>query len=252
MFFWAIMAIVMSVTASISNAAIVSLAEASIGPNQSVAEYAIYRTAGLEYAANGAAQGDPALSPDQFKVLTGSATQIQPNKIVLSSDSSWDGVANQAAPFNGQKGNALMWLISVIGGAKPQDITLTIVSGDSGSLLSQTLNFGSLNAGASLWVRETAGGLLKKTPILGFSGNTYAEIYYLGAGGGINSAGPGQAGLDAAKNYNLANANYNVTATVSIAGGGGTSTTVTVVPEPTSLSLLGLGAAGLLLRRRKQ
>lgn len=222
----------------------------SIAPSDTGPSFANYETNALAYL-QGGPQGNRVIDPKAYQV---SSPTIQPNEITRSSFLSWNGAANPTGAFVAERGNMILFGFSIIGNTKPQDVTLQIVSTDSGGLFNQTINLSALNCGTDLVGRYTTGGALITTPILNFGSTTFAELYYVGAGGGINAGptGTNQQKLDVAKSYNEANAPYTITGTVTIAGGGGSdSSTVTVVPEPTSLSLLALGTAGLLLRRRR-
>lgn len=202
--------------------------------------------------------GDPSTSPTGY---AHAAPIIEAGDITVSSFSSWRGVANPSAPFNGELGNRLhfgLFIEAVLTGItfRLSDLSYNITSSDS-NVLGFAGDFSTANTFTSTRV--------------GYDGVDYytsgsaadidlVGLYYVGVGNGYAASGAGdeQQQIDNVEDYVasqpggqvMVTGSYTIDYSGSFAGTFGHSTSITVVPEP-SVALLGSFGVLAFLRRRR-
>lgn len=170
---------------------------------------------------------------------------IQPGDIMVSSFTSWMGVAGPlAAPFSAEHGNRLHFGLHAYGDGvnkfKLEDLTFALHSSDSTDSLFYEGNFIGYNYSATRlgvdWVDGIRGN---GNDIVYTSGNGTTlvdELVYVGVGNAWWPSPPpfpDQAAMDNVANWMLANASLTISGQYWIQGYTGIDT-ATVVPEPST------------------
>lgn len=212
--------------------------------------------------------GDRNTDPTGYEILS----TFTPGDMMVTSFTSWRGVAGPLAPFAGEYGNRLHVGASIISDTAftLADVTFDYQSSDGSLNYSGDLAGTNFGTGSRVGVWYGANGVLGggddviyNTSNIGNDSVLINELYYVGVG---NAFWPGgdltppssgtQADIDATAAYILANVSY-VTNKYCVRDRSCDTSTLyrSDVPEPPSASTFGLGLAGLvglgLIRRRR-
>lgn len=196
--------------------------------------------------------------------------KVGPGEIAVTSFHSWRGEVNPAAPFNNEYGNRMHFGLHAYGDGNTQFMLQSLAfemhssdPGDSLAFAGDFVGYGYSSTRYGIdWGPDRAKGGGDDTVYNAGNGATLVdEIVYVGVGnawwpgGGdpnpANPAGGPQAAMDDYFAWVGSEAPITVTTTYTIDGYTG-SDSVNVVPVPGAvlLGMLGLGVAGLKLRRR--
>ncbi len=235
---------------------------ASSAPNASGSpSWSGYVTNALYALENGLSVNvDPSTSPTGYEVAPDT---IGPGQIAVTSFHSWEGVINPSSPFANEYGNRIHFGLHAYGDGDTQftlaDLTFDIHSSDPGDTLIFEGDFIGYNYSSTRYGIDWGDDRIKGTgdDIIYTSGNGTTlvdELVYVGVGNAWwPQPEPGQTNQEAMDDHFAwvgSEAPIDVTGTYYILGYSG-SDTVTVVPVPAAvlLGMLGLGAAGLKLRK---
>jgi hypothetical protein len=248
---------------------------ASSAPNTGTPVWNGYAANALYALENGlSTNGDRSTNPTGYEAAP---AQVDPWEIAVTSFKSWRGTVNPTGAFANEHGNRMHFGLHAIGDGTTQfalnDLTFALHSSDAGVYegvpWSDTLVYvgdfigynynGTTRYGINWGTDRVKGGGDDVVYTLGNGTTLVDEIVYVGVGnawwpGGddpnpSNPAGGAQAAMDDYFAWVASEQPIDVTCSYSILGSTG-SDMVTVVPEPATVCLLGLGALGLLRKRR--
>jgi hypothetical protein len=267
--------IVMAICVSINNIGFGNImidVQASSAPNAyGSPSWSGYLSNSLYALENGLSSYGPSRSTDPTGYEAAPAI-IGPGEIAVTSFNSWRGQVNPAAPFNNEHGNRIHFGLHAYGDGSIQftleDLSFDMHSSDPGDTLAWGGNFVGLGYNGARyginWGADRAKGGGDDIVYTTGNGTTLVdEIVYVGAGnawwpgyGGsygpdpANPIGGAQAAMDDFFAWVNSESSILVDMTYTIGNYTG-SDSVTVVPVPAAviLGVLGMGVAGIKLRK---
>ena len=256
---------------SIASADITMTVVASPAPNVfGSPSWSGYTTNALNSLENSLGEiGDRSTDPTAYEIFS-DGQFIDASEIIVSNFSSWRGVADEAAPFDGEFGNRVHFGLHIVGDGtmrfRLEDLSYFITSDDgdvlgfSGSFAG--LTYSSTRIGIDYGVDQAKGGGDDIIITSGAATQIVDELIYTGVGNAYDATdfpGPsGQEKLDQTIDF------INSAGFVEVTGGyiltdeaGETvladeSTSFTIVPEPGTGLLVVVMAGAYAIRRRRQ